>query len=476
MRVRTATQSRVVVSRVEPARLRMTTLQLSVDQHLYSIIQLSRNMSLDQSRKRKRHTEGERLHNKQSSAFDETEVAVSYLSSSHNTVIVDSLSLPASIDFQAYGKGGANAFETHNELLLRSSSHSTLNYTVRNETRNTPTDRTKHYVGIYDPDNDMLQLVETRHANLRSTLKSEEEFLLKQRVDRDNRAPTARRALGLEFGTKKARKAIAQSADNKISSSERSNGKTDSAAKALLSMLDATAQDASPSATLTLETNASRVRPKNNALAERVEDAYTIEDVVGEDMMLILKVKPWVDVLQNGGDVPVPSRFVSKRIKYLAAEDDISTLKLCKYIVVLINFLEACTFKGKPVMGGQVPTREVLREKIEEPDSVINKLIERFTASGTFTMMHLYLVRTTLAVLTLMVDKFETDTHDLREDIGLKDIKVIYELVGAKVKPLTASEKENLKLTTAEAGVHSLARLTLPMEFPKPRTTPRSRR
>lgn len=60
------------------------------------------------------------------------------------------------------------------ELLLHSSTHPKLDWTACEETSNGVESHLKHYVGVYDPEEGTLQLIEARRLVVRSTLRSAE--------------------------------------------------------------------------------------------------------------------------------------------------------------------------------------------------------------------------------------------------------------------------------------------------------------
>lgn len=396
------------------------------------------------------------------------------------------ISVPKNIAFQAYRAiqttQSSNAGQS-NELLLQSADHPKLNFVAREDLNEATLDHLKHFVGIFDPESNTLELVEAKTVSVRSTLRSEDQDVQAQRMKVKTAGAEARRELGREFGTKKAKKAISQNADNKIMSPQKQRGlspnslrKANPAASAILDSMEASALDVPTKEAIEAEVQQSKPRPKHNPSAQTPQDAYSIDAVVGEDMMIALKVKPWVTAVEEGDGITVPSRFVVRRVKQLVEDDDIKKLKLLKYVLVLEEFLKQCVANGKA--GVRIPKREVLRENLGEPDSVLDKLVERFTTNTKVTSWHAHLIRTTLAVLTLIIDDYETDTYDLREDLGMKppEIAKYFAEVGARVRAPGEKRQKNMKWTKAEATLHGIAKLQVPLDFPKPRIMPRSRR
>lgn len=78
---------------------------------------------------------------------------------------------------------------------------------------------------------------------------------------------------------------------------------------------------------------------------------------------------------------------------------------------------------------------------------------------------------THICALALTMDHFETDTHDIREDLKLEGMRIqkYYQELGCAVAPPTEIERRKLKITKAEGVAHRIARLRLPLVFPKMR-------
>lgn len=77
-----------------------------------------------------------------------------------------------------------------------------------------------------------------------------------------------------------------------------------------------------------------------------------------------------------------------------------------------------------------------------------------------------------ICAITLHIDDFVTDTHNIREDLRLEpqQMNQYYSELGCKVSP--PSEKERAKFglkDKAAAQGHTVARLTIPPVWPKQR-------
>ena len=80
-------------------------------------------------------------------------------------------------------------------------------------------------------------------------------------------------------------------------------------------------------------------------------------------------------------------------------------------------------------------------------------------------------ITTHICALALTLDYFETDTHDIREDLKLEGLAVqkYFKELGCVVTLPTEVERGRMKITKAEGGGHRIARLKLPLAFPKMR-------
>lgn len=107
---------------------------------------------------------------------------------------------------------------------------------------------------------------------------------------------------------------------------------------------------------------------------------------------------------------------------------------------------------------------------------------------------HIDNICTHICALSLIVDSYTTDTFDLKQDLGLESRKFVlqsvqYDLVltwrrmvqyfreiGCRIVPLKETEYEKFGIKTkAEAKSHTVAKLRLPLKFPKMRAQMRRR-
>lgn len=339
------------------------------------------------------------------------------------------MAIPSSMSLSTYRKRKPTT-----ELLLHSSSHPRIDYTAREQHEGSVESLLKHYIGIYDAEAQEIQLIEAKKMSVRSTLRSEEaevrEEQLAQRKnvclhtlttqlwfrcieERDHGLTTPtqhsnltkRQQLGLEFGTKKAQKAIRSITENAVSSSRLSPNasqqdiesaiKNNPSAAAVLESMTASAEAAPSKESLQAIIDDAKPRPKHNTNATKIEDVYSITSpgVMGEELLQLVKVKPWFEAIENGKSVSTTSRFVTHRIRelILGREDGgeaVKKVKVCRYLLVLVQFYKALRASKK---GGVrlLPKPEVLREKVETERAVLDLVKRRFAGAGYITFQFL---------------------------------------------------------------------------------------
>jgi DNA-directed RNA polymerase I subunit RPA49 len=284
-----------------------------------------------------------------------------------------------------------------------------------------------------------------------------------------------RNDLGQTFGTKKAKKAIASLTENAInpnkSARQTSPGgsqrtKIDSVATAMLeSMAEATGGMATRDE-LAAAVDESKPRPKANLAAEHVKDVYTIESLIGQDIIKVIPVREWQDAVKAKQEVITKSKYVAHRLQRVA--NDVQKLKALRYILSLLEFFGSARPKGRGMR--QLPYKEGLRAAVPGvPEAVVEHLRRKFSINGQMLKFQTDLLITHACALALIVDNFEVDMYDLREDLHLevKEISQYFHEIGAKVVAANEVEKKKLLLDKAAAAQRKFARLRLPLDFPK---------
>jgi DNA-directed RNA polymerase I subunit RPA49 len=281
-----------------------------------------------------------------------------------------------------------------------------------------------------------------------------------------------RNDLGQTFGTKKAKKAIASVTENAISPDKAdrlANGgrsaKLDSGAMAVLANIGEVAAGMATQEELAQEAEATKPRPQGNFNATDIKDVYTVEVLIGIDIMVLIPVKEWKDTITSKQEIRTSSRYVSNRLG--RGTLSVEKLKLLRYMLLLIEFFA----KARPARGGRLlPKRDEVKQILNGmPEAVLEGVKRKFTTAGMLNKYQSDLLITHLCAMAFLVDNFEVDMYDLQLDLRLetKEMSQYFHEIGAKVGAFSASEGRKMGLEKAAIAQRRTAKLKLPLDFPK---------
>ncbi|KAH7357481.1 DNA-directed RNA polymerase-like protein I 49 kDa polypeptide [Pyrenochaeta sp. MPI-SDFR-AT-0127] len=388
------------------------------------------------------------------------------------------LAFPSQISFQPYKHSKILPQGETTELLLQSSQHPRLDYLAQEEQDGSSESQLKDYIGVFDPATNKLQIVPVKRVVVRSTLRSEIEEMREEQARleaRQNTVTAKRYALAAEFGSKKSRKALEERTLNAIRSSnadDPSAVRNESIAENVLQNMSSSTVAMPTKEELAAAVDSSKPRPIPNLAAEYPGDVYTIDTVVGSELMTMLEVKDWVEASAAGEGVSVSSKYVAKRIVKLAKNKQIQKLKVLRFILLCINF-SAALYGG----GGSRPKKIPMKAKLEAqmgddtPAGCVMAIKRKFAPETGSEMPRWNIdnLLTHVAAAALIVDDHAVDVNDLRDDLRLenKEIKQYFAELGCKVTPPTQADLTKWKLNKAESANHFIAKLKLPLTFPR---------
>ncbi|KAL2036944.1 hypothetical protein N7G274_010369 [Stereocaulon virgatum] len=396
------------------------------------------------------------------------------------------ITLPSSLSLKLYTKARPNASRSAlpgPELLLHSADHPRLDYTAQEENSNGSDGYLKHYIGVYDPQIGKLELAQARKLVVRSTLRLAGVPTTDSKADSDAKeAPknlSARSTLGLAFGTKKSQKAIRaltanaiQASPSKSKSGTQSSSTLDPLASAVVSSMAASTSSMPTKEEMQAEIDEAKPLPKPNMQAETPAEVYPVEDLVGGIAVLkAIGVKEWIDKVNAGKDIQTKSLFVARRLRATVQSGDVKKVKILKYLLLLIEWFRS--LKPGKKTGHRAPKPEDLPDLLANWGSdIVNGVNRRFAeGGGALNKWHLDNLITHILALTLTLDNYATDTHDILKDLKLeiKALSKYYLELGCGVALPTETERTALGIAKAEAASHRIARLRLPLVFPKMR-------
>lgn len=328
-----------------------------------------------------------------------------------------------------------------------------------------------------------------------------------------------RTALTNTFGTKQSRKAV-QSMQENAQLSNAPAGAVPESGAALISSLPAdVASGVSKASNVQAEVQAAKPVPTPDLTAAHPSDVYPIDTLVpgGESTLRQLNgVEEWKSQVDNGLNVTTGSRYVANRVVAVASSGNTTQLQILRLIQLLLELTRSLKGMSRDKGAGpgskRLPPRDELRRilsstsgaapkagKDEEtsessadlvPDSVVDAVRRRFAPTGGMLTKHnVTLLHTTICALALHIppqpakdggssslggnspNELATDPSDLRDDLRVDSstIQQYFRELGCRIDRPKDSEfgKWNIKGGKAEAHARRIARLRIPVEFPK---------
>lgn len=386
--------------------------------------------------------------------------------------------------FNSYSKRPSAKRSRHrsNDLLLHSTSHRTLDYTAREDKPENGQPLLKHYIGLFDPATGKLQLVEGKKMVVRGVVRAQ------QATDEDMRSQQMpqvhfsrpnyqghysdtlqtmldqRTELGQTFGTKKAKKALEAVTLNAIGPRKTPGAEPkdlNTSEMALMASIKDVTMSVPTQQDLQAAVDANKPVPKGNYDAEEIQDVYKPEELIGRDILELIPVSDWAQAVKKNEKVELRSRFVANRMQRIGSgENAVARLRLLRYLYFLQRFL-ATARKGRDKGTQEILKKDKLAEELEPaPPPVIESIRRKFSDKGLIRKQHVDLLTTTMCALSCIIDNFETNTWDLKEDLKLEQraMSQYFFEIGARVMKRKGEEKGRTNFTAV---------LKLPLLFPK---------
>lgn len=316
-------------------------------------------------------------------------------------------------------------------------------------------------------------------------------------------------ALTNTFGTKASRKAAQSMAEN-AQLSNAPAGEANAAESAILSSMpaDSTNDMDSKSAAVEAEVQAAKPLPQANLGATHPSDVYPIDVLVPNGHATLRQlpgVSEWQAAVTTGQAVTTGSLYVSRRVEAVAKSGNTTHLQLLRYILILLEFARCLRPDKHAKSAGpgskRLPPRDDLRRILSSTtglrsdavsaesqlkDPVVDSLRRKFAPQGaSLSKNEVTFLHTTICALSLHIppqpgkdgsggnppNELATDPFHLRDDLRLDTptIAQYFRELGCRVDKPRESEfaKWNIKGGKAEAAARRVARLKVPVEFPK---------
>ncbi|KAL7788319.1 RNA polymerase I associated factor, A49-like protein [Trichoderma ceciliae] len=382
------------------------------------------------------------------------------------------MEIPSHLVFHSYLPKNTSASKSKKAadkgLLLHSTTHRNLDYTAREEESRDSKPLLNHYIGIFDPKSGKLQVVEAKKMVVRGAVRSKQVPTSASQQEEKKSIMDQRTDLGQTFGTKKAKKAIQSKVLNAITPQRKpgddsSLNKLDDASKAILSSIGAVTSTMASRDELQAVIDEAKPVPRANTDADEIYDVYRPEELIGADILNLVPIREWQEKAKHGESIQFHSRYVVSRVQAIASNESAEMrLRVLRYLsIVLLFYLHSKP--GRQKGARQVPPREKLRELLAPaPEAVIENIRRKFSDAGQLRKFHIDLLIAHCCALACIVDNFEVDTQNLRDDLRIdqKTMNQYFHEIGARVKPV----KDKV-----EDRILQVAKLMLPLDFPKQR-------
>ena len=276
-----------------------------------------------------------------------------------------------------------------------------------------------------------------------------------------------RNDLGRAFGTKKAKKALASMTDNAIFRGSQP-GKPDAATQVMIASMAKDAEGMASRAELAAEADASKPRPKANLGATDIKDVYTVDNLIGIDTLKAVPVLEWERAIKAKKEVVVTSAYVAYRIKKVSK--NLEKLKILRYLLLLIELYKGSKSKGRGTTK-MLPRREEMKKiAAGMPEPLLETARRQFSSDGMMSKYQQDLLTTHICAIACLIDNYVVDMYDLQSDLGMetKVMAQYFHEIGAKTSALPEQYRRDLGLDKASAKQRKMAKLKLPLEFPKP--------
>lgn len=334
------------------------------------------------------------------------------------------------------------------------------------------TSSNQYVVGVYNAKKQTVQLYKTPIISSKVVSKYSKTLSGPTiKSSSDVRASVLRNALGEAFGTKKAKKAIADLERNRIDSDKL----TDSAIDIVDSVRTA-AKDLPSREQLEEKIAQERPTPLANIDATDVEQIYPIENIIPSREWQFIRVGPILKETDQEKRLEMlpysQSQYLGKKLATLTQSTQTTKIQLLYYLSILLGVYD----------NRRVNNKMKLMERLNSPpDTLLDGILERFTIlrSGQVgkSKDRSFLIDPQnedrllcyILVIVMHLNNFMVEISPLAKELGLKPSKIVnlFRVIGAYVKGATVAQAEAFGIPKSSASTYKIATLKVPFKLPQ---------
>lgn len=330
----------------------------------------------------------------------------------------------------------------------------------------------QYVVGVYNPNKKAIRLYKAPVIDSKVISKSCKS-LSGPRIKSESNIKNSvlRNALGEAFGTKKAKKAIADLERNRVDSDKLVDSAIDivdsvrSAAKGL-----PTRQELEDKITL------DRPTPVANVDATDVEQIYPFENIIPKREMQFIRVGAFFKENDHEKRLEMlpysKSQYVSEKLANLTQVTQSTKLQLLYYLSLLLGVYE----------NRRANNKTKLLEKLNfPPEMLLDGVLERFTVSKASQVgrskdrsfvidpQNEDKLLCYILIIIMHLNNFIVEVSPLAKELALKPSRIVnlFRVIGAIVKGATVAQAEAFGIPKSSASTYKIATLKVPFKLPQ---------
>lgn len=329
---------------------------------------------------------------------------------------------------------------------------------------------TQSLVALYNPTKKSMQLYRAPILVSKATAKSTKNLKGPSIKNADVRGSVLRNALGEAFGTKKAKKAIADLERNRIDADKLTDVAVD-----IVDAVRTASKDLPTREQLNEAVANDRPTPVANVDATDVEQIYPIESIISDYELQFIRVAPLLketDVEKKMESFPFASKYVAKKLEVLTQSSQLQKLQLLYYLSLLLGVYSARRVNNK---------KKLLEILNSPPETLIDGVLDKFTVAKpgqfgrskdrSFFIDPQHEDKLLCYILTIMLhlDNFIVEISPLAQELNTKPSKIValFRVLGALVKGATVAQAEAFGVAKSAANSYKIATLRVPFKLPE---------
>lgn len=359
----------------------------------------------------------------------------------------------------------------------------------------------KHYLAVFDPATNTIQVTNATNLTIRGSVRQQETLEEEDDPDTANfmAAQATRSALTEAFGSKRSKKAVQSTAEN------RQLGQGIEGATIADVITSNVVENEDEPVDLTVMARSAKPLPSANTTTDDIEEVYSISKLVipspASATLRQMPVEPWKAKLKAGSEVQLRTRYVAHRVGFIGkrviqeeSPKFNQQLQLLRYLELLIQIAQYCGNKSR---RNKMPYVDDWPEGVLSPGvsaSIVKQIVKHFFPDNVPSERAMTLLRTTIFALTLHIvppsgkagdGRLIAEPTDIQLDLAMEGVEVrkLYHELGCKVAPasdkdmiawgyqrIVEKQKKKAKDGTSKMPKLMFAILKFPLSFPKSST------